>query len=78
MSQNPARVWFDPRAQLQELPSTIKFEGREKVVLAAIDPGGGYKRSGFEMPLPLIVCPQRQLVNDEANDVLGNVHRVEV
>ena len=78
MSQNPARVRFDPRAQLQELPFTMKSESRKKVVLAAIDPGGGYKRSGFEMPLPLVVRPQRQLVDDEVNDVLRNVHRVGV
>ena len=78
MPQNPARVRFDPRAQPQELPSIMKLEGREKVVLAAIDPGGGYKRSGLETSPRLVVRPQRQLVDDEVNDVLGDVHRVGV
>ena len=78
MSQNPPRVRFDPRAQLQEFRSTIKFEGREKVILAAINPGSGYKRSGLEMTPPHAVCPQRQLVNDEVNDILRDVHRVGV
>jgi len=44
-------------------------------MLAAIDPGSGYQRSGFQMKLCLAVRRQSQLVNDEVDDVLGNVHR---
>ena len=45
-------------------------------MLAAIDPGSGYQRSGLEMTFPLVaVCRQRQLVDDEVNDVSEDVHR---
>ena len=46
--------------------------------MAAIDPCSGYQRSGLEVAgTPrLAVRRQRQLVNDEVNDVLGNVHYV--
>jgi len=74
--RNPVRVRFDPTAPPLDLPATIEFEGREEVMLAAIDPGSGYQRSGSEMTPPLVVRRQKQLVNDETNEVLGNVHRV--
>ena len=75
MPRNPVRVGFDPGAPPLDLPAIIEFEGGEEVTLGAIDPGGGYQRSGLEMTYPLAtVRQQRQLVNDEVNDVLGNVH----
>jgi len=53
----------------------MKFEGREEVMLAAIDPGSGYQRSDFEVELCFAIRRQREQVNDKVNDVLGNVHR---
>ena len=43
MPRDPVRVRFDPRTPLLDLPAIIEFEGREEVILAAIDPGGGYQ-----------------------------------
>jgi len=55
MSRNRIRVRFDPRAPSLDLPALIEFKGREEVMLAAIDPGGGYQRNTLEMTSPLVV-----------------------
>ena len=39
--RNPVRVRFDPRVPLLDHPATSELDGREEVILAAIDPGGG-------------------------------------
>jgi len=54
MPRNPARVRFDSRAPLLDLPVIVEFDGREEVMLAAIDPGGGYQRNVSEMTPPLV------------------------
>ena len=76
MPRNPVRVRLNFRAPPLDPPATTELDGREEMMLAAIDPGGGYERSVFEIPTPVAVGWQRQLVNDKVNDVLGNVHRV--
>ena len=43
MPRNPVRVRFDLRAPPLDLPAFIEFEGGEEVMLAAIDPSGGYQ-----------------------------------
>ena len=75
MPRDPGRVGFDLRAPLLDLPAPIELKGREEVMLATIDPGGGYQRSALEMKPPLVVRQQRDLVDDKVDDVLGNVHR---
>lgn len=46
-------------------------------MLAAIDPDGGYQRNGLEMTFPLpAVRRLEQLVDDEINDVLDDIHCV--
>jgi len=56
----------------------------EEVTLARIDPGGRYRGSGFEVAArfepayyapSMNRCRQNQLVNDEVDDVLRDVHR---
>jgi len=78
MPRNSIRVRFDPGTPPLNLPAIIEFEHREEMMLAAIDPGSGYQRSGLEVTgIPfLVVLRQRQLVDDEVNDVLGDVHCV--
>jgi len=49
MPRNPVRVGFEYGAPPLDLLATIEFEGGEEVVLATIDPGSGYQRSGLEM-----------------------------
>ena len=76
--RNPAGVRFDPRAPLLNVLAIMESEGGKEVMLAAINPESGYQRGGSEMTPPLVVRRQKQLVNDEVNDVLRNVHRVGV
>ena len=72
MPRNPVRVRFDPGTPPLDFLAIAEFEGREDVMLAAIDPGSGYQGSGLEMTA---IYRQRQLINDEVNEILGNVHR---
>jgi len=79
MPRNSVRVRFDPGAPPIDLLATVEFEGGEKVMLTAIDPGSGYQRSGLEVTVPPVAFrQQRELVNDEVGDVLGGAHRVGV
>ena len=43
MPRDPVRIRFDLRAPLLDFRAINEFEGREEVMLAAIDPGGGYQ-----------------------------------
>jgi len=62
----------------------METDDGEEVTLAGIDPDGGYQGSGFEVAAtlePAYYAPsinrgrQNQLVNDEVDDVLRDVHR---
>ena len=74
MSGNPTRIGPDAGAPfLHGPPTRLEGDGREEVVLGAIDPGGGYQRSGSEKPA--MILHLGQLVNDKVPNVLWNVHR---
>ena len=80
MPRNSARVRSDLGAPPQEDSAGIEADGGKEVRLTAIHPDGGHQRSGSEVLFSLrrVGRGPGKLVNDHVDDVLGDVHRVEI
>ena len=77
MTRDPIRIRLDAGTPPLDIPAIMEIDSGEEVMLAAIDPGGGHQQSGSEMTFPLPWVPRpRQLIDDEVDDILGDVHRV--